>query len=1205
MALSLLSQCKRVTMVVETHSLCEIQGGTDTQLSDTDLPDVADVIDTGVPIEVLPTDVQQTPPSWIDPCASKHLNLGPSAPAPFGALPVLGNACAQGGWVSPPNPATPVLLEDTAGSGLGALNQLDAAVPCILWQDFNGDGVTDVLVAHPGVIGKETISIRVYPGDGTGHYAAPIISQFGSIDNAAHVADCIAVDLEQDGYVDVAFASVGGAMLWHNGGFGKFTNVSTDLLPVSTAQQAWTIGVVDYDRDMNQDLYVLMTGQLSLAPGKFQCLPADPGYYQCCIGGNPFDPACLAQQSPKDKINLFSCCTGMGSVGAGNILLHKAKNNYADVSAGSALNDLGASLTTIIHDLDRDGWQDVFVGNDFGALSWYRNDGTQFSQHATDLGLRPYGHVMGSCIEDFDHDGWDDLWTADFGPPTLYRGTAKGFTNQSQLANVQNEKDSVGWASLGADFDNDGWTDLLQTQSQVSVPGGLPDSVQGKTGNLAPDGHHQLFHNLGQNFQSSTLPWAAANTPQVDSVVVAANDDDGDGDLDLLLQSPGGAVQLWRNQTNSPGVPVSQHWLAVELNASQSPADGAGALIQVWSQNYLQERQIQTTPGFGAHGQYQTHFGLGQASSIDRVRVWWPTGCVTIVEQPPIDQPLTVLEMNAFCNQNSTVVVPDAGSTDVDAQDAQDGADVPIVSVIPLDLTTLPEAKFTEVTNQFNMAAANTKTQYIKCTLGADLDMDGSDDMLVVEQVNTENFNIHAILHQGDTWTHVLSPIDTSKVIPAEGCNAGDFNGDGKLDLILGEKLGAAIFINQGQGKFVDQSDKYLPSNMDFAGWTAAVGDLDHDGDIEIFFGAGEINSGCTDVYCAYQPGDFGCYYNTPTPASAENQDRIFKRQDLGQAFVDSTSQFKMLPVGGDATNGGFADLDGDGWTDLLITNDFGPSYLLHSNKGALTKLDKNIGLLQYGHFMGFGIGDFNRDGLFDIFMADAGPNPLYMGVQPGAGLPLQWVDGSVAAGVAAATWDESTWNPLVVDFDHDGWEDVYLGIAGYAPNGKLADLGVCKEPAIPAPQRDLFFHNNGDGSFTPSLAPKPTSQAEGFAAVAQSLTDLDGDGDLDILQVRRAGDIHILRNDMAPLGTSVVVRLHAKGGNTLAIGARIEAKIGNQVMVRTQYGNHGFGASGYWNVHFGLGNSPQIDAVTVHWPSGKTTAKGPILAGKIIDMSE
>ena len=224
----------------------------------------------------------------------------------------------------------------------------------------------------------------------------------------------------------------------------------------------------------------------------------------------------------------------------------------------------------------------------------------------------------------------------------------------------------------------------------------------------------------------------------------------------------------------------------------------------------------------------------------------------------------------------------------------------------------------------------------------------------------------------------------------------------------------------------------------------------------------------------------------------------VILRRMTGILLKDVTSSYPDVPQGGFATTPAMVDIDRDGWIDVLVGNDFGEHFLLKNEKGQLVKHASDIGFRPYAHAMGWGAGDFDRDGLTDLACADAGPMLLYKQQKSPGG--LKFVDVSEQAGLAAATHDTSSWNPLVADFDHDGWEDIWLGLSAVAPGGELANVGMAVIPANLPTQRDVFLHNEHDGTFQAYAGPKPTDQKVGFAAISQSLVDLDNDGDLDIV---------------------------------------------------------------------------------------------------------
>ena len=189
----------------------------------------------------------------------------------------------------------------------------------------------------------------------------------------------------------------------------------------------------------------------------------------------------------------------------------------------------------------------------------------------------------------------------------------------------------------------------------------------------------------------------------------------------------------------------------------------------------------------------------------------------------------------------------------------------------------------------------------------------------------------------------------------------------------------------------------------------------------------------------------------------------------------------------------------------------------------------------------------------------------------------------------------------MAADFDQDGWLDLYLGVAAQMPPGGLPQLVMCKTVLPAVPQRDLYFRNQGGRGLAAFTTPADVGHSIGMTSTAQTPVDIDGDGDLDLLQIHRDGSLRVLRNDLASPGTSVVVRLRGKPGNRAAIGARLTATVAGRKLTRQMIGNSGFGGTGQWSIHFGLGGSAQVDQLEILWPGGGTSRLGPIAAGKTV----
>lgn len=1190
----------------------EVSPCADVCLDFTSVADVSDILQDTLP----DADAAEVTPIWVDPCPPAPLTNSLGKPTPQPGLAMLGNTCAKPGWSSPPAAADFVWTNVTKAIG-ASVSDIDS---CLLWQDMSGDGIADLLVVQQPATAIGPRKITLLSGTGAGKFSSTVTNLDPKLMGVFPVTDCAASDLNGDGFTDLVLAGFTGVRVLYNNLDETFTDVTDIVLPKS-AQGVYTntIAFLDYDRDGDIDLYVGRTGPMNLSPGHFKCLPADEKYYQCCFGQTaPIDQKCLDGKT--DKSTLYQCCSGAPDGAPNRLLRNDAKadgsNTFTDVSANSLVDDKDATLTVSVHDLDRDGWPDLFVGNDFGKLGWYRNnaDGT-FAYHSTDIGMRAYSHTMGSAVSDLDGDGIDDLITGDFGPPSVYKGQkdAKFVNAGNAFGTWDGTTDTVTWPMLTLDLNNDGYRDVFAGVSIQALPGKLPLSAEGEKFD-DPKAAHLTLRNqgAGKKFAHGIVPWAANAEPAVPSVVAASADLDGDGDLDMAVMTYPGILSIWRNDTPGQG-----HWLEVQLIANKSAPNGVGAVIQVFSDGHLQERQVEPVPGFGAHGDYLLHFGMGAAKVADQVRVWWPTGCVSVIDKAAVDGPLQISEKTAICPSNAL-----GGTADADGGSSGETADASppswysanaITGLTPVDLATLPKADFmVDVTAKMGLGDFAAGFTHTKCTVGADFDGDGNDDFAVIEKApKGGKTRIHTVLRKATGKLDVYSNFDTSVGVPANGCSLGDLDSDGKLDLLVGlNDSGMLYYQNEGAGSFVDKTVIYLPKGMDFTTWSAAVGDFDHDSDVDILVGAGASNTTCENVSCNFLLKDFSCFYSKPVPPKPSTQDRLLLRPD-GKLFVDQTSNWK-LPAGGEATVAATVDIDGDGWLDALIGNDFGTHYVLYNNKNKFTAYGTEIGFKAYGHIMGWGIGDFDGDGHFDLATADAGPMELYMQKSPVGSNPVAFVDEAEKWGLAGVTHDVSAWDPLVADFDQDGLEDIYLGVAAWAPLGALAPLGACAEMKNPPLITDLFFRNKGDGTFTSFTILPAESQSGSFFGIAQTAVDIDGDGDLDIIQVRREGDVRVLRNDLpANAKSSVIVRLSSKTTSTFPIGARAVATVNGKQMWRQLIGNTGFGGTGQWSLHFGLGSAKQIDKLEVWWPGVATNANNPhstlsnIAAGTTVTLVE
>ena len=452
-------------------------------------------------------------------------------------------------------------------------------------------------------------------------------------------------------------------------------------------------------------------------------------------------------------------------------------------------------------------------------------------------------------------------------------------------------------------------------------------------------------------------------------------------------------------------------------------------------------------------------------------------------------------------------------------------------------------AKFTDVTNDAGLASTETRTgavpspdqQHTATALAAgDVDGDGTDDVFVSTWSPTLGRSVaHLYRVQGGFFRDVTERSGISLPQGAAYATFADFDNDGWLDLfVIGGEGRGYLFRNRGDGTFVDVTAKARVADVKGARKALFV-DLDHDGDLDLLL----VGSGQRTVY----------------------------RNNLDGTFTEATATFG-LAGSGDARDAVFGDFDGDGRIDLFITNEHGSDALFH-NGGAqgFSDVTAKSGLATSGGSGAAAVGDYNNDGFLDLFVASANGSAPVLWLNKGNGTftrdtrsdaELQKLRST--AGLAAT----------FVDYNNDGWLDLVVGGASVGKSDGAAKL--------------FLFRNDGTGRFLDrsKVIPDPVRPA-GASAIAVS--DIDEDGDEDLLLIDAAGAPRLLRNDFG--NTNLAVNVELKGlrdgsgkNNAFGIGARLELRAGEIYQTRVATGR---------TTHFGLGPHLKADVLRVEWPNG------------------
>lgn len=586
----------------------------DTGVSDAMAPDTPDA--AGLPGDATEAD-------GADGADSSDAAAGPPTGCPPASMPLLAPAwpvvssaapkppstlCAKPGWPGTPTAAPLVLTEATASFGLPSLPPVDR---CVLPHDFDGDGKTDLaLVQIPAKAGEpRTLWWMRQQANGFDKTLLPLPSPLP-------VHGCVAADLDGDGDSDIAI--VGDAGLWivrNDAGKPVVQSVKLDLAFQQTVN---AVAALDVDRDGDLDLVVAEA--------------------KASEDSKDWSKPCVCKQAATPPYT--ECKGGFCAPLSHYYRLLRNDGGFSFAAQGPLPDIVGDMWSLSVGDPDRDGWQDVFVGTEWGEHGWLHNGaGAGFKALTTAVGMLPWAHVMGTVVADLDLDGYDDLFIADYGVDTGYRlEPGKGWVNTSSGWKLwESWKTAVSWGVFGADLDSDGWLDLFVSNSGVMTDASFWTTVtEGGFVSVANPGH-QLWHNQAGSFAAQSVPHPPGIPIMVHPTRLAVADLDDDGDLDVIDVPLGFQARILRNDTPQGG------WLRVHLVGTASPRGGEGAWVEVWSGGHVQRRAWTHSHGHAANGTQHEHFGVGTAT-VDLVRVWWPSGAVSELPTPKLGALHTIVE---------------------------------------------------------------------------------------------------------------------------------------------------------------------------------------------------------------------------------------------------------------------------------------------------------------------------------------------------------------------------------------------------------------------------------------------------------------------------------------------------------------------------------------------------------------------------------
>lgn len=830
--------------------------------------------------------------------------------------------------------------------------------------DINNDGLPDIYFTANNKSGNK---LYLNKGD----------FKFEDITDKAGVAGksdwCTGVsmaDVNGDGFLDIYVSSVnnkyelkGHNELFINNGNSTFTEKSADYgLNYSglTTQTAF----FDFDHDGDLDCYVLNQSH------------------------HPHSN--IVDTNNRKRYDSLS----------GDILYRNDVNvsgKFIDVSkdAGIYQSNLGYGLGIAIADINNDGWEDIYIGNDFHENDYYyiNNGNGTF----TESGAKHFNHYsrfsMGNDIADYNNDGQLDVVTVDMLPPDekilktygsdenpdIYKVKLEiqGYQHQySKNCLQRNNGDGISfseislmsgmsatdwsWAPLFADFDNDGNKDLFISSGIVKRPVDLDyvrfvsdlkskgmdqtDKFDEESIEAMPDGssHPFLFKGDGNySFKEVSNEWGTAKMKGYFNGSAYA-DLDNDGDLDLVINCINAKAAVLKN--NAP----RKNYISLSFKGDSLNSFGLGAKAYLFTGNKIQYQQLMLTRGFQSSCDTRLHFGLDSVATIDSILVVWPDQRSQTVKNISTNKPISFLQKEA------------TGIFDYAAYFKQPAS---LFTDVTRDITCNwrhKENEFVDFNVQYLIPHA-LSARGPKIAVG-DVNADGLDDFyacgakyqpgsLMIQQANgsfvasdTAVFGVDAICEDVDAVFF-------------------DANGDGSLDLYVvsgGNEPRAnalsqedRLYINNGKGSFTKAAGSFTQRYENKS--CVAVGDIDNDGDKDIFIG--NLASSAA--------------YGIPQTSYLMINDGKGKFSYAGDNIIPLKSV-------GLVTTASFADVNNDGWQDIIVTGEWMPLKIFINNKGIFTANDipQSTGLWQT-----INVTDVNGDGFTDILAGNWGHNSkLYAG---------------------------------------------------------------------------------------------------------------------------------------------------------------------------------------------------------------------------------
>ena len=961
--------------------------------------------------------------------------------------------------------------------------------------DFNNDGLKDVFFTG------NQVSSKLYLNKGELQFED--ITEIAQVSTNTWVTGVSIIDINADGFEDI-YLNVGGAnckgncpnVLYVNqgikgtDGIPKFIEMASEY-GLNESEYAQQTVFFDYDLDGDLDAFIARNGNVPFDKNA----PLPKNFYPAHL-----TDVLLENTQPA----------------------HLNHPYFVNVSKRSGIDKKGFALGLGIADFNNDNRPDIYVGNDFITNDLlYLNSPTDSIDRFLEASKLYFKHhtynSMGLDISDVNNDGYQDLLVLDMLPftnerrkmmlgvtnydkyqlalkngytPQFVKNTLhinSGFVNGEPIAfqeigfHAQIAATDWSWAPLFADFDADGDKDLMVTNGYGKDVTDLDFINFSNQNNMfgTKDARYQrikellrnrprvvmpnfFFENLdGLSFSDVSNTWLSV--PKSISNGAAFADFDNDGDLDIIINNIDQKAFVLKNKAESN---PEFKYLKVVLKGSKDNRKGIGATINVWSKEGLQTHYQSVIRGYLSSVDPTAFFGLNDAL-VDSIQVIWPDGNQSVLRDVPSNQQLVI----------------SYGQTDVVKSQLKEKAPL-------LFEETHGALDFIHQENFSNDYVFQhlLPTQHSK--MGPCMASSKDGKFLFIGGSHGFSGSVYGVLPNG-RFSLVQRLEDSYEDTTAVFL---DFDKDGDFDLYVASggsehpkntELYQDRLYKNNRGLF-----RLVPSVLpDFRGSTSCVVpfDYDHDGDEDLFVGSNIV------------PRE---YPNHPESILLKNEKGIFK----------IAQRFKGIGMINDAV---WEDMDGDGWTDLMVVGDWMPITILKNDNGRLVEKEadyidlENKKLNTSGWWKSLVLGDFDNDGDPDFILGNLGTNNF---INPSQEFPVYIYckdfdqNGSVDPVIGAYqntemgkqlmplhSRDDVTKQLVSVKNSYRTYEE--FGKADYKT---LLDISNLKESTLYTTlSQSSILQNNGGLEFVVKPLPISCQMAQ---INAMLVDDYDEDGNLDVL---------------------------------------------------------------------------------------------------------